>query len=122
MRRVSLKHEDLTERYMYLPQGLSLSIVAVHGLGASPDWAWIRKVKDGDREINVNWLADENMLPVKLPGSRIMTFNYESKWLLGAPKQRRSLCAEQLLTALDNKRQKVMSRSNHRLFAQIFKN
>ncbi|KAL9134421.1 MAG: hypothetical protein Q9175_004391 [Cornicularia normoerica] len=81
-----------------------VDIVAVHGLGASPDWAWIRKVKDGDKEVHVNWLKDDNMLPTKLPDSRIMTFNYESKWLLGAPKQRRSLCAIQLLTALDNKR------------------
>ena len=78
-------------------------------------------MKDGDREILVNWLADENMLPAKLPDSRIMTFNYESQWLLSAPKQRRSLCAEQLLTALDNKRKKVIFRSNHRMFAQIFK-
>lgn len=84
-----------------------LSIVAAHGLGASPDWAWIRKVKNGDKEVKVNWLADENMLPTKLPNSRIMTFNYESKWLLGAPKQRCSLCAIQLLTALDHQRKEV---------------
>ena len=85
-----------------------LSIVAVNGLGASPDWAWIRKVKDGDKEVHVNWLADENMLPARLPHSRIMTFNYESKWFLKAPKQRRPLCAIQLLTALDNQRKAVI--------------
>lgn len=90
-----------------------LSIVAVHGLGASPDWAWIRKVKNNDEpEVLVNWLADGNMLPVKLPNSRIMAFNYESKWLLGAPMQRRCLCAIQLLTALDNKRNEVPNPSN----------
>ena len=65
-----------------------------------------------NKEMHVNWLADENMLPAKLPDSRIMTFNYESKWLLGAPKQRRSLCAIQLLTALDNKRKEVTSPSS----------
>ncbi|KAK0510326.1 hypothetical protein JMJ35_007720 [Cladonia borealis] len=81
-----------------------VDIVAVHGLGATPDWAWIRKVEDGNKEVHVNWLMDQDMLPAKLPNSRIMTFNYESKWLLAAPKQRRSLCAIQLLTALDNKR------------------
>ncbi len=91
---------------------VSLSVVAVHGLGASPDWAWVRKMKNGSEEVHVNWLADEEMLPVKLPNSRIMTFNYESKWLLGAPKQRRSLCAIQLLTALDNKRKEVCILSN----------
>ena len=91
-----------------------LSIIAVHGLGASPDWAWIRKAEDGNAEANVNWLADENMLPAKLSNSRIMTFNYESKWLLGAPKQRRSLCAIQLLNALDNKREEVIRPSGQR--------
>lgn len=95
-----------------------LSIVAVHGLGASPDWAWIRKAKDGNEAANVNWLTDENMLPAKLPDSRIMTFNYESKWLLGAPKQRRSLCAIQLLNALDNKREAVTTPSS-RMFTLI---
>ena len=86
-----------------------LSIVAVHGLGATPDWAWIRKVKNDDEsEVLVNWLADQNMLPAKLPNSRIMSFNYESKWLLGAPMQRRYLCADQLLMAIDNKRTEVI--------------
>ena len=85
-----------------------LSIVAVHGLGATPDWAWIRKVKNDDQEELVNWLADEKMLPAKLPNSRIMTFNYESKWLLAAPKQRRYSCAIQLLTAIDNQREEVI--------------
>lgn len=69
-------------------------------------------MKCGDKEVHVNWLADENMLPAKVPDSRIMTFNYESKWLLGAPKQRRSSCAIQLLTALDNKRKEVTTPSS----------
>ena len=64
-------------------------------------------MQDGDEEKHINWLADENMLPSKLPSSRIMTFNYESKWLQEAPKQRRSLCALQLLTALDHQRKEV---------------
>lgn len=105
MRRVSTKR-DIIRRLTYSPICLS-SIIAVHGLGASPDWAWIRKVENGNEEANVNWLADEHMLPAKLPDSRIMTFNYESKWFLEAPKQRRSLCAIQLLTALDNRRTQV---------------
>lgn len=71
-------------------------------------------MKDGNKEVHVNWLADENLLPAKLPDSRIMTFNYESKWLLEAPKQRRSLCAIQLLTALDNKRKEVTTLSSQK--------
>jgi hypothetical protein len=59
-------------------------------------------------EKRVNWLADEDLLPAKIPYACIMTFNYESRWHADAPKQRRSLCAEQLLTALDNKRKEVI--------------
>lgn len=66
-------------------------------------------MKDGDREVHVNWLKDPDMLPLKLPNSRIMTFNYESKWLSEAPKQECSFCAIQLLTALDNQRKEVTS-------------
>lgn len=90
-----------------------LSIIAVHGLGANPDWAWTRKRAgrtSGD-EIHVNWLKDEDMLPSKMPNARIMTFNYESKWHKDAPRQRRSLCADQLLTALDNKRKQASAHS-----------
>lgn len=71
-------------------------------------------MKDGNKEVHVNWLADKNLLPAKLPDSRIMTFSYESKWLSGAPKQRRSLCANQLLTALDNKRREVTNLSSQK--------
>ena len=67
---------------------------------------------DGNKEVHVNWLADNDMLPSKLPDSRIMTFNYESKWLEGAPKQSRYECAIQLLTALDNKRKEVTTTSS----------
>lgn len=69
-------------------------------------------MKAGDQEVHVNWLADKTMLPAKLPNSRIMTFNYESKWFLEAPRQRRSLCAIQLLTALDNQRKEVATISS----------
>ncbi len=68
----------------------------------------MRKVKDvSGEERKVNWLADNDLLPKMVPNARIMTFNYESKWHADAPKQRRSLCAEQLLTVLDNKRKEV---------------
>ncbi len=85
------------------------SIVAVHGLGANPDWAWTwkRAATASEEEIHVNWLRDEDMLPSKIPHARILTFNYESTWHKDAPRQRRSLCADQLLTALDNQRKQV---------------
>lgn len=71
-------------------------------------------MKDTGEEQRVNWLADNDLLPKMVPNARIMTFNYESKWLWGAPKQRRSLCAIQLLTSLDNKRKEVTTPSSHR--------
>ena len=81
------------------------SIVAVHGLGAHPKWAWIHK--DGEKE--VNWLA--NLLPKKLSDdgieARIGTFGYESRWHTSAPKTRRTLCAEELLTAISHWRKPV---------------
>ena len=70
-------------------------------------------MKDGSEEAHVNWLADKEMLPAKLPSSRIMAFNYESKWLAEASKQRPFTCALHLLTALDNKRKEVTTFSNH---------
>lgn len=95
------------------------SIIAVHGLGANPDWAWTRKKagKTGGEEILVNWLKDENMLPSKMPNAQIMTFNYESKWHKDAPRQRRLLCADQLLTALDNQRKQASATFHAILFS-----
>lgn len=65
------------------------------------------KVEATGQEKTVNWLADNDLLPKIVPNARIMTFNYESKWHADAPNQRRSLCAEQLLAALDNQRREV---------------
>ena len=92
-----------------------VSIVAVHGLGANPKWAWVRKVpvEAPGEEKKVNWLADNDLLPSKVPSARIMAFNYESKWHADAPKQRRSLCADQLLTAIDNRRKEVRAMTQH---------
>jgi hypothetical protein len=84
-----------------------VSIVAVHGLGANPAWAWVWKEKGEHGELirKVNWLQD--LLPGKIPYARIMTFNYESKWHKDAPKQSRSNCAELLLTNLHDQRVEV---------------
>ena len=85
------------------------SIVAVHGLGAIPDWAWIwkREATMSEEEIHINWLRDEDILPSKITHARIMTFSYESTWHKDAPRQWQSFCVNQLLTALDNQRKQV---------------
>ena len=86
----------------------SVDIVAVHGLGANPAWAWVRKVgeKQTPQYKEVNWLADKDLLPAEIPHARIMTFSYHSRWHEDAPKQGLALCADQLLAALDDRRRR----------------
>ncbi len=69
------------------------SIIAVHGLGSNVDWSWTWK--DGDN--HVHWLRDLNMLPAKVCKSRILVYNYESRWHADAPKIRLQLCGEELV-------------------------
>ena len=77
--------------------------MAVHGLGASPDWTWVHTEKTNGKK--TNWLKDRDMLPRLVPNARIMQFVYESAWL-GAQSidQRVSLIADQLLECLANQR------------------
>ncbi|KAM3516472.1 hypothetical protein NHJ13051_009881 [Beauveria bassiana] len=64
-----------------------VDIIAVHGLGANPDYAWIRKedTATGGLEGSVHWLRD--LLPATLrhgnPSvkARIFCFNYKSRWI-----------------------------------------
>ena len=92
-----------------------LSIVAVHGLGANPNyaWAWLPKNNPPDNrnypKKPLNWLKDllpSNLLSSKLR-CRVMAFNYESKWFLNAPQLRLSNISDNLLDSLRNNRTKV---------------
>lgn len=91
------------------------SIVAVHGLGANPDYAWVWLPKNNPPDNPsypskpLNWLSD--LLPSKLLSSRlpcrVMAFNYDSKWFLKAPQQRLSNISDNLLNSLRNNREEV---------------
>lgn len=103
-----------------------LSIVAVHGLGANPDyaWVWLPKNNPGDRpeypNKPYNWLKE--LLPNKLSCRvRVMTFNYDSKWFMNAPQQRLSNISDTLLHSLQNKRKEVSPMSYLKLRPGIIK-
>lgn len=85
------------------------SIIAVHGLGASGEWAWRWKPKaDRDNsEKHVDWLARPDMLPGKIPDARILRFDYGSRWHIDAPKTRLNICGSDLLVAIHNLREDV---------------
>jgi hypothetical protein len=69
------------------------SIVAVHGIGANPDYTWTTS--------GINWLEHPSMLPEAVPKARIMRFGYDSQWFgENAIKQRLSTVAGGLLGAL----------------------
>ena len=51
----------------------TLSIVAVHGIGADGDTTWTSK------ENNVKWLRD--LLPGSTPNIRVLRYSWNSKWL-----------------------------------------
>ncbi|KAI9698517.1 MAG: hypothetical protein M1836_004098 [Candelina mexicana] len=77
----------------------AVDIIALHGLGANSNYAWLRKknVAEGQHE-DVNWLSQ--LLPNAIPSARIRCFDYDSRWIgQDLPKQRLTLIAEQLLDA-----------------------
>ena len=84
-----------------------ISIIAVQGLGASPYYTWVKKVKKIDGEFEeVMWLRD--LLPKFVPNARIATFSYRSDWYTnkkGAKKTSIRELGEQLLTLLHSQRQ-----------------
>ena len=83
-------------------EDIEVDIVAVPGLGASPEWTWKSKNK-------VSWLRDGNMLPRTIPKARIMVFEYESQWFgRGSINQRLSSVADQLVQALFHQRSRAM--------------
>ncbi|OBT66018.1 hypothetical protein VE03_03233 [Pseudogymnoascus sp. 23342-1-I1] len=93
---------------VYEGSNAEVDIVAVHGFGANPDYAWSADVGS---KVRFRWL--ERLLPEELPNTRIMTFSFQSNWLLNAPKTRTAHCAAALLDALDNKRRAIVNAHLH---------
>lgn len=85
---------------------VTISIVAVHGIGAHPDETWCKKVDaDPPQERYVNWLSDRQMLPAVAPLARIMRYGYQSQWFgeetIGL---KASTVAQRLLLSLQRER------------------
>ncbi|KAI0904424.1 ankyrin repeat-containing domain protein [Ustulina deusta] len=55
----------------------TVDIVAIHGLGASPEKSW---VYDQEGEQSFNWLKDKCGLPTDFPDARIMLYAYASAY------------------------------------------
>lgn len=90
------------------------SIVAVPGLGASPEWTWKSKNK-------VDWLRDVNMLSRSVPNARIMVFEYESQWFgKGSIDQKLSSVADQLVLALFHTRSVCSQKRNLQPIMQLY--
>ena len=90
-----------------------LSIVAVHGLGAHPEFTWTTLCEevlhgaqscphthDASQKHRLNWLKDDGFLPTDFKSARIMTFGYNADWFLRAPEATATDRAGALLRAL----------------------
>jgi hypothetical protein len=103
---------------------LSSSIVAVHGLGAHPEHTWSYKApavvtlaKGGlaaqanatysDKDLRIHLLRD--LLKPDFPEARILSFAYNSDWLINAPVKTAQQIAYRLLEQLKK------ARSNNRV-------
>ena len=101
--RVNPQNEAITEYDFPSPffpsiYGCSFfSIIAVHGLGSTPDRAWVHKGS------GKNWLRD--FLPHDLNHKiRIMTYNHQSNWESYAFLKSFDAFAQDLLRALEERR------------------
>ena len=106
----------------YLISNELYSIIAVHGLAANPVYTWVKKVPsdgdggDGDNNAakggrlneeglrEILWL--KHLLPVKLPNARILKYNYDSTYLVDAPKESLRSIASRLMHLIHTLRKK----------------
>ncbi|KAI1117434.1 hypothetical protein F5Y14DRAFT_402602 [Nemania sp. NC0429] len=83
-------------------EDIEVDIVAIHGIGAHPEYTWTWTTRNANNEIEnqVNWLQDSTMLPASFQNARIMTYGYESYWFgENAIRQTLSNVAESFLMA-----------------------
>ncbi|RYC65079.1 hypothetical protein CHU98_g1080 [Xylaria longipes] len=112
----TVTEDDLGLKALYNPPKgtpIKYDIVAVHGIGAHPDYTWCKIIQqDGKRE-SVNWLANKTMLPEALPNARIMRYGANTQWFgEDSIQQTVSTIADSLLRALKRSRKALLIAAN----------
>lgn len=80
-------------------------IVAVHGLGAHPEYTWTTTDSEGSNRVHL--LKD--LLKVDFPNARILAFAHNSDWFIDAPVKSAQQIGHELLDQL------VKHRSKHQV-------
>merc|ERR1712025_955654 len=87
------------------PETVDFEIVAVHGLGANPEYTWKTPSRSTDSEAKTRiHLLD--LVQEDFPTARILTFAYNSDWLIDAPVKSAQQIADRLLNKLAKHRSK----------------
>ncbi|KAH7111684.1 vegetative incompatibility protein HET-E-1 [Dactylonectria estremocensis] len=84
------------------PSGAKFEIVAVHGLGAHPEYTWMGEVPANKRLAHrlekIHLLRD--LLKSDFPDARILSFAHNSDWLIDAPVKTAQQISDRLLDQL----------------------
>ncbi|KAI0413187.1 hypothetical protein F5X98DRAFT_391141 [Xylaria grammica] len=87
------------------PNNPKFEIVAVHGLGAHPEYTWIRNRRTHEAQTDEAGTSQkvhllENLLKTSFPKARILSFAHNSDWLIDAPVKTAQQIGERLLEQL----------------------
>ncbi|KAI1827418.1 hypothetical protein F4861DRAFT_363248 [Xylaria intraflava] len=80
------------------PEDARFEIVAVHGLGAHPEYTWTCDAPRGDPRGKIHLLR--HILRESFPQARILRFAHNSDWLIDAPTKTAQQIGEKLLDDL----------------------
>lgn len=101
--------EYIFHMLQYLGSTLTVfSVVAVHGLGAHPEFTWTTR---GPNQSRVNWLTD--LFPRDFSRARVMTFGHNSDWFVRASNNTPFENAKMLLRAVNEERREHHKVSLH---------